>query len=66
MTTRVTVDAHAGWPVLVVLKYGEAQYPKSYVTERVEPFTVRDFYLHSGLSLVDVQECTESPSKNTE
>ena len=23
MTTRVTVDAHAGWPVFVMLKYGE-------------------------------------------
>ena len=60
MTTRVTVDAHAGWPVLVVLKYGEAQYAKSYVTERVEPYTQKDFYIHSGLAIVDIIECTES------
>ncbi len=66
MTTKVTIDAHAGWPVLVVSKYGEPQAAKSYVTERVEPYTKRDFYIHSGLAIVDIVECTESWTKKPE
>lgn len=57
MTTRVTVDAHAGWPVLVVLKYGEPGQAKTVTTERVEPNQVRDFYVHSGLQIIGIEEC---------
>lgn len=60
MTTAVTIDAHAGWPVLVVTKVGEPQSTKSYVTQRVEPYTKTTIYLHSGCSIVDIIECTES------
>lgn len=57
MTTKVTVDAHAGWPILVILKYGEPSQGKSVVTERVEPNTQRDFYIHSGLQIIGIEEC---------
>lgn len=56
MTTKVTVDAHAGWPVLVTLKHGEPTAAKSVSTERVEPLTTRDFYIHSGLQIIGVEE----------
>lgn len=57
MTTKVTIDAHAGWPVLVTLKYGEPSAAKSVSTERVEPNAVRDFYIHSGLQIIGIEEC---------
>lgn len=56
MTTKVTVDAHAGWPVLVTLKHGGPNAAKSVSTETVEPNTVREFYVHSGLQIVGVEE----------
>lgn len=49
MTTRVTVDAHAGWPVHVTRidpKTGD-----ELGTDTVEPNQVRDFYVHDGLLL---------------
>lgn len=60
MTTKVTIDAHAGWPVLVVTKVGEAASAKSYTTHRVEPYTQQDFYIHSGCAIVDITECSDS------
>lgn len=57
MTTSVKIDAHAGWPVLVTLKYGEPSQTKSVTTERVEPNTERTFYIHSGLQIIGVEEC---------
>ena len=59
MTTQVTVDAHAGWPVLVTLKYGEPGQSKSVQTEVVEPNTKREFAIHSGMSIVDIEELPE-------
>lgn len=56
MTTSVKVDAHAGWPVLVVLEYGEPGQAKSVTTERVEPKTERTFYVHSGLKIIGISE----------
>ena len=54
MTTRVTIDAHAGWPVQVVTMQGEGvQTP---VIDIVQPNTQQDFFLHSGCRIVDVQE----------
>ena len=57
MTTRVTIDAHAGWPILVVLKHGEPGQARSVSTERVEPNAVRDFYIHSGVQIIGIEEC---------
>jgi len=56
MTTKVTVDAHAGWPVLVTIKQGEPNSEKSIRTETVEPKTVRDFYIHSGMQIIGIEE----------
>lgn len=49
MTTKVT----AGWPVQVV---GIPNYPKEVRTEVVLPFTVRDFYIHSGFRIISIEE----------
>lgn len=56
MTTKVTVDAHAGWPVLVTTMKGEPSYPKTVETEVVEPNTAKDFYIHSGLKILHIEE----------
>lgn len=56
MTTRVTVDAHAGWPVKVTLLRGEPSSIKTVEEVVVEPNTIKDFYIHSGLSLLNVSE----------
>lgn len=56
MTTRVTIDAHAGWPVAVTMVVGESSYPKEFRHEIVEPNTVRDFYIHSGMRIVGIEE----------
>lgn len=47
MTTKVTVDAHAGWPVHVTLidKLEEGQPVETECT--VAPHTTQDFYIHS-------------------
>lgn len=57
MTTKVSVDAHAGWPVAVVTRHGEPGQSMSYATHIVEPNTVKDFYIHSGLQIIAIEEC---------
>lgn len=56
MTTKITVDAHAGWPVLVTIKKGEFNSVKTVTTETVEPNTTRDFYVHSGQQIIGIEE----------
>lgn len=56
MTTRVTVDAHAGWPVLVVQVVGEPTAKKEIRQEVVEPNTTKDFYIHSGMRIINIEE----------
>lgn len=56
MTTKVTVDAHAGWPVLVVQVVGEPNAPKSIRQDVVEPNTTKDFYIHSGMRIISIEE----------
>ena len=56
MTTKVTVDAHAGWPVLVTIKDGEPTHEKHVRTEIVAPNTVRDFHIHSGMQIIGIEE----------
>ncbi len=55
MTTKVTVDAHAGWDVEVVV---EDIVPEGTRQETivVEKHTVRDFYLTSHRKLTSVTE----------
>ena len=43
MTTKVTVDAHAGWPVRVTSIMAGGQ-----TVRTVEPNTVQDFFVHVG------------------
>ena len=56
MTTRVTVDAHAGWPVMVVIERSETNFVKTIETETVEPMTQRDFYIHSSMKILSIFE----------
>lgn len=60
MTTKVEVDAHAGWPVKVTL-IDNGGTDKEQLTEIiVAPNTVGTFYVWSGRSLV-VQEQDRPP-----
>lgn len=52
MTTKITVDAHAGWPVEVRAVDGPPEAPATHVLEVVAPGQVREFYAWSGRSLV--------------
>ena len=56
MTTKVTIDAHAGWPVEVKSIRGESSQEKTLDETIVEPGTVRDFYIHSGLVITSIRE----------
>lgn len=56
MTTKVTVDAHAGWDIEVVVARGEYNEIRVLETEVVPAGTVREFYIHSGMRLVLVEE----------
>lgn len=54
MTTKVTVDAHAGWPVKVeaIDQFpGEAE-PKTSELGIVQPGEVREFFIHSNRRIV--------------
>jgi hypothetical protein len=62
MTTKVTIDAHAGWPVEVTIREGEPDYPKTVRIAVVEPGTQTDFYIHSGLEIVGVREMKRPPA----
>lgn len=56
MTTKVTIDAHAGWPVEVKSICGEPNSEKTFDTTIVEPNTVKDFYIHSGCVIQSIRE----------
>lgn len=63
MTTKITVDAHAGWPVKVtMLDHPPADgsteiYSPDFVEtiEIVPPGTVRDFYIHERRSIAIIE-----------
>lgn len=59
MTTKVSVDAHAGWPVDVVI-VDKGQAPR---IERVEPHTKRDFYVYDtrSISVIEVTSAGSTP-----
>ena len=58
MTTRVTVDAHAGWPVKVI-RINDKDGNWIGEPEIVAPHTVKDFYVWDGQDLL-IAEQTES------
>lgn len=60
MTTKVTVDAHAGWDVGVLLRVGEPSQVPELREEIVPAGTVREFYIHSGLRIVLIEEITNA------
>ena len=58
MTTRVTVDTHAGWPVKVI-RIDDKTGNWLYEPEIVAPHTVKDFYVWDGQDLL-IAEVTEA------
>ncbi len=56
MTTAITVDAHAGWPVQVETIRGEPGQVQSMQIEIVQPNTKRVFYIHSGMTISRILE----------
>jgi hypothetical protein len=64
MTTRVTVDAHAGWPVKVTTVDLDSEGNPAADGERettVPPHTTQDFYVHSHREL-RVKEMPNTPA----
>lgn len=52
MTTKVTIDAHAGWPVKVIqVQLGADGAPSAVVEVTVAPHTTQEFYVHQHLEL---------------
>lgn len=52
MTTKVSVDAHAGWPVKVEkVQLDNAGIAVRTEEEIVPPHTTKDFYVHSHMEL---------------
>jgi len=51
MTTRVHVDAHAGWPVEVSTIHDPPGLPQTINITVVKPYTARDFFVHSGFEI---------------
>lgn len=58
MTTKVTVDAHAGWPVQVISQQlGQDGKPAGEPRETiVPPHTTQDFYVHGHMEITSVKE----------
>lgn len=62
MTTKVTVDAHAGWPIRVTLIDVSDDYNVTAERdERVEAGETKDFYIHSN-RMIRVIELREAPA----
>lgn len=56
MTTAVTVDAHAGWPVEVQTRNIVPSSDGTINTEIVQPNTKSIFYIHDGLEIISIKE----------
>lgn len=55
MTTKVTIDAHAGWDVKVEVITWSAE--GDVTREEIVPkHTIKDFYIHSGMKLGKIEE----------
>lgn len=52
MTTRVSIDAHAGWPVEVTMIDVQPDGTKISSVVTVAPHTAQDFYVHSSRELL--------------
>lgn len=49
MTTKITIDTHAGLPVEV--KKVDSNGKEEWIQE-VKPFTIQDFYVYDGVKLI--------------
>lgn len=56
MTSRVTVDAHAGWPIRVVRVYQNGYWNNTKDEVIVPAYTTQDFYPHDGMHLEIYEE----------
>lgn len=62
MTSKVTVDAHAGLDIEVVTVRGEYTIdgkwinPLETIKEKVLAGTKKDFYIHSGMTIQSIRE----------
>lgn len=57
MTTRITIDAHAGWDVEVELEQLNAEGEVTSRTKQVvSKYTIRDIYVHSHLRVSGITE----------
>lgn len=62
MTTKVTVDAHAGWPVKVeAVDFQPDGYEKKHEIGIVPSNEVRDFYVHSSRKLIITEMARPAP-----
>ena len=63
MTTKVTVDAHAGWPVRVTtVDLNEDGTRRAVSSATVPPHTTQDFYVHSHREL-EIKEMPNTPAE---
>ena len=60
MTTKVTVDAHAGWDIEVVKLVISSEGIADMQIETVAKNTVKDFYIHSHLQLGSIKELKQA------
>ena len=62
MTTKVTVDAHAGWPVKVeaIDTFPDAEPTRRHIAT-VPANAVQDFYVHSTRQLIITELSKEVP-----
>jgi hypothetical protein len=60
MTTSITIDAHAGWPVKVVEVFSGAQGQEISRTEHVvAPYNRQIFNLYTGRHIAEVSELSD-------
>lgn len=61
MTTKVTIDAHAGWDIsYTTVNIDSAGVELSRVTGVVTKYTTKDIYIHSNMKLVEIVELQPS------
>lgn len=65
MTTKVTVDAHAGWPVKVTSIAYDSTGETSRSDSVVPAHTHADFYIHSNMRIAVEEMPREGPTKQT-
>lgn len=65
MTSKVTIDAHSGLDILVTFQLGEPGNTPRIKHEIVKANTKVDFYIHSGMKILEVSELENSSAGYT-